>query len=137
MMTDHFPSPLQGEFLNNGRCLMLTDNFLFVDGDTSILVPSGFVCDFNSVPRGLWNYFPPWEYPEAGVVHDFLYRYAPNDITRVEADQIHRRILEIGGASWVKRNLSYRFLRLGAGGAWDRYRAGKTGSTKCGQDSSL
>lgn len=41
----------------------------------TITVPFGFSTDFASVPRGLWNLFPPdGSYTAASVVHDWLFR---------------------------------------------------------------
>ena len=118
MKSQHFPNPLRGEFLKNGEEFILLDEFIYENGDTRIEVPKHFVSDFNSVPRGLWNIFPPWQYPEAGVVHDFLYRTHPEGFTRKQADQIHQDILKILGCPWIKRKASYRMLRWFGGGAW-------------------
>jgi hypothetical protein len=117
---DHFPLPLIGELKENGTLIELEAPFAFVDDDYIIAVPAGFVCNFNSVPRGFWNIFPPWKYPEAGVVHDYLYRY--NGLTRKEADLIHRRILELKGCPWWLRHTAYAALRLFGGRTWDTYR---------------
>lgn len=117
---ENFPFPLTGTFTDNGRRFALAAPFVFVDGEVKVEVPAGFVTDFNSVPRGLWNFFPPWEYPEAGVIHDFLYRF--NGMSRACADVIHLRILELKGASWWKRYTAYAGIRVGGGAAWDRYR---------------
>ena len=122
----HFPHPLQGELFRNGQTILLTAPFVFQDGDLTVEVPDGFSSDYNSVPRGLWNIFPPWMYPEAGVVHDFLYRY--NGVTRAEADRIHRRILELGGCSWIKRQAAYLALRAAGWVPWGRYRRAETSS---------
>lgn len=126
-----FPlGPLAGEFYDHGRKLVLLRSFAFKDGDRYVLVPKHTTSDFNSVPRGLWNVFPPWHYPEAGVVHDYLYRNGgypePSRVrppfTRAEADAVHRRILELKGASWFLRWASHRALRLFGGRAWDSAR---------------
>jgi len=45
------------------------------DGAWTITVPSGFVSDYASVPRGLWWLFPPHQYPEPPVLHDYLYSH--------------------------------------------------------------
>jgi hypothetical protein len=121
LYSEHFPRPLRGDITDNGYYIVLFEPFQFVDGDTSILVPAGFRSNWNSVPRALWSFFPPWEYPEAGIVHDFLYRYG--GVKRSRADSIHRRIMEIGGASFLKRTASYLALRVWGGITWDRYRA--------------
>jgi hypothetical protein len=39
-----------------------------------IEVPAGFITDFNSTPRLLWNVLPPTECAEASVPHDLLYQ---------------------------------------------------------------
>lgn len=112
-----FPlGPLAGEFYDNGRKLVLLRPFAFADGEVYIEVPAQATSDFNSTPRLLWRVFPPWHYPEAGVVHDYLYRNGL--LTRAEADAIHRRILELTGASWFLRHMAYRALRIFGGGAW-------------------
>lgn len=121
---EHFPFPLDGDFVDAaGETFMLDSVFVFVDGEVRVEVPEGFVTDFNSVPRGLWNFFPKSQYPQAGVVHDFLYRY--NGVSRKTADQVHKRILTLSGCGVVKRNLAYAFLRAGGWKPWARYRAGE------------
>lgn len=123
---DHFPlGGVCGEFaLNrNGRELRLTEPFQFDDDQMGITVyiPDQFVTDFNSVPRPLWVWFPPWECPEAAVVHDWLYRY-PGTLTRADADAIHRRVMEIQGERKSKRNTVWLGIRLGGWRPWNKYR---------------
>src|SRR5688572_8939607 len=38
-----------------------------------IQVPADFVSDLNSIPRFLWWASTPTDFPEAGVIHDYLY----------------------------------------------------------------
>lgn len=117
-----FPlGPLAGELYDNGRKLVLLRPFAFVDGAERVDVPALATSDFNSTPRIVWSVFPPWRYPEAGVVHDWLYRH-PGDRTREACDRIHRRVLEVTGASWVLRQTAYRALRWFGGRAWNGYR---------------
>lgn len=55
---------------------------------TRIVIPTGFVTDFASVPRALWNLLPPTgRYTRAAVIHDFLYR-TPGLCTRAQADAV-------------------------------------------------
>ena len=123
MSAHNFPKPLKLEIHEAGRLATLTEPFTFVDWDeafepvTLVEVPAGFETDFNSVPRGLWNFFPPWEYPEAGVVHDYLYRH-PSVHSRAAADRCHRRILELLGCPWWKRWPAWIALRLFGWGPW-------------------
>jgi hypothetical protein len=127
---EHFPLPLIIHPVDNGtRCILMAP-FVYQDSfpwnkDFIVKVPDGFDCDYNSVPKFFWRLFAPWEYPEAGVVHDYLYRY--NGVTRQQADQVHRRILELGGMNAALRTGVYGFLRAFASGPWNRYRAEQTG----------
>jgi len=117
----HFPHPICGTFLGDGRRFILSEAFTFLQpGQEPIVVPQGFITDFNSVPRGLWNWFPPWEYLEAGIVHDYLYWLGKN--TRQEADEVHRLIVGLKGANILKRRVIYLGLRVGGQGSWDDYR---------------
>lgn len=140
MVSSIFPLPLNGEFSDDGRRLTLDTSFVYDDKEKGILVvvPAGFQTDFNSVPRPLWGYFPPWQYPEAGVVHDWLYKYpdryslpklkappfSPPALSRQQVDDIHRRILDLKGCRWTKRQVAYAALRVGGWKPWNRYREG-------------
>lgn len=130
----NFPLPLRGDLTNKGRRITLFAPFIYSDPEKEILVevPAGFISDFNSVPFGLWNLLPPWEYPEAGVVHDWLYKHPKGFyrgpkrdevcLTRSEVDDIHRRILHLEGASWPKRQAMWAGIRVGGWRPWNRYR---------------
>jgi hypothetical protein len=119
----HFPlGYVTGQFKDAGRHLTLTEAFLYVDaGGVSIEVPRGFETDFNSVPRGLWNFFPPWEYTAAAVIHDWLYRY-PGTRSRADCDAMHRRLMEIDGASRFLRVSAWSQLRAWGWKPWNEYR---------------
>lgn len=42
--------------------------------EEGVVIPSGFITDFASVPRLLWSIYPPTgRYSKAAVVHDYLY----------------------------------------------------------------
>ena len=118
---EYFPLPLVGEVLDNGFSFMLTHPFIFTDGEEKYEAPAFFVTDFNSTPRGLWNYLPPWEYPYAGVIHDLLYRF--NGVSRLKADGVHRRILALSGCRPTKSTTAYLALRAFGWVKWNEYRA--------------
>ena len=132
-----FPNPIDGKFsFENYRQFTLDSDFVYddVEKDIRVVVPAGFTTDFNSTPTLVWAYFAPWEYPEAGLVHDWLYR-SPDafgstaqkpPMTRQQADDVHRRILHLRGCRMTKRNIVYAVLRLVGGVVWNRYRALKT-----------
>jgi hypothetical protein len=106
-------------------------------------VPAGFITDFNSTPRLLWNLLPPTECGEAAVPHDLLYQLGVLNgraISREDADAVHRELVAwIGSAddpathdpdvpprqplaAW-RRFAYHRGLRLGGWRAWGTYRA--------------
>ena len=129
-----FPYPLAGRFEDHGRRLVLTRRFVYKDDDLGIkiVVPKDFETDFNSSPRGTWNTFPPWEFPEAGVVHDYIYRHPsgaygrnkePKNLSRGECDNLHRRVMHLLGAPWWKRQAMWAALRAGGWKPWKAYRA--------------
>jgi hypothetical protein len=76
-----------------------------------IKVQAGFITDFASVPRGLWNLFPPnGTYVPAAVVHDWLYRRTIID--RKICDRVFEEAMQCLGVSWFTRKLIYRAVRL-------------------------
>lgn len=121
-------TPLRTEHITGQMKWVVTDWFKFRSAvlGRDIEVPPGFVTDFHSVPRGLWNILPPHENPESGVIHDFL--YVVNGCTRKEADRVHKEVLEVidkahpGKADGWKRQLMYLGLRVGGWRAWRKYR---------------
>lgn len=74
----------------------------------TIVVPSGFVFDGNSVPCITWWVSPPSDFLEAGCVHDFFYRY---DDDRKLADRVYKEILKALGMGRCRREFRYLMLR--------------------------
>lgn len=121
---------------DNPRKVTVMAPFEYRDPEKDILVrvPAGFVSDGNSVPKAAWSYFAPWECPEAGVVHDWLYD-APGAFTRLSTgeppsapldkascDDLHRRIMDLKGFRWSKRQLIWGILRTCGFLAWNAHR---------------
>lgn len=113
-----FLSPLVIEYLN-GKTYRLVQGFGYQTaiGDLGeIRVPVGFKTDFASIPRGLWNIFPPTgAYGKAAVIHDFLYRCTMVD--RKLCDQVFLEGMETLGVGWLTRRLMYRAVRIFGGAA--------------------
>lgn len=105
------------ELSDDGRYGTLRAPYFYENPEISVLVPDGFVTDFNSVPWGLWNFFPPWEYPEAAIVHDFLYRH-PDITSRALADRTHRSLMLENGAPRFKAWAAWTALRSFGWLAW-------------------
>lgn len=133
MTSSHFPLPLAGVFEDDGRRFTLSQPFVYRDSEKDLVVevPAGFRTDWNSVPGALWSWFAPWEYAEAGLIHDALYKNPSGfqsrslrpPLTRAQCDDIHRRILDLKGCRWTKRQAIWLALRAGGGVAWNRHRA--------------
>lgn len=80
----------------------------------TIVVPAGFVTDFASIPRGLWNLFPPTgKYGPAAVIHDFLYRDTKFD--RELCDQVFEEAMEVLKVNFFARKIIYRAVRMFGG----------------------
>ena len=114
-----FQTPLILEY-GDGHEWRLVQGFRY---DTDLLaagavyVPAGFETDFASIPRGLWNIFPPTgQYGKAAVIHDFLYR--KSGVPRDKADKIFLEAMEVLGVGWLTRHVIYRAVRLFGGGAY-------------------
>lgn len=79
-----------------------------------IIVPEGFVTDFASIPRGLWNIFPPLgPWARAAIVHDYLYSTAGlyGRYTRKRCDDIFVEIMKILKVAAWKRTCMYYAVR--------------------------
>jgi hypothetical protein len=80
-----------------------------------IIIPIGFETDYGSVPRGLWNLFPPTEQHCACsyILHDFL--YSTKYFNRYICDQALLNGLKSLGISQIKCYAIYYGVRLGGG----------------------
>jgi hypothetical protein len=107
----------------------------------SVCVPAGFVTDFASIPRGLWNIFPPaGPYAPAAVIHDFLYRggrfegpvinnysQVGRRPTRREADAIFYDVMRELGISPAKRSVIWLAVRAFGRRAYQEAHVSKVG----------
>ncbi len=116
-----FLTGLQMTPLLGGERLWLLDaDFIYASPllNTTVTVPEGFICDLNSIPRPFWSFAPPTDFPHAGIVHDFLYRYKL--VPRPEADAVYREALGACGAGPVRRFIRYWGVRLGGRCAYNK-----------------
>lgn len=110
-----FDSKLIVEKLDDGRNWKVVRSFKYTtkNGEV-IIVPKGFITDFASIPRGLWNIYPPTGgYGHAAVIHDYLYR--ETDWEREKCDKIFLEAMESSGVNWINRHIIYRTVRLFGG----------------------
>jgi hypothetical protein len=86
-----------------------------VAGGDVIHVPAGFVTDFASVPKALWNILPPTgKYGKAALIHDYCYR-TPGIASKANADSIFLEAMTALGVGWWTRNTMYRGVRYFGG----------------------
>lgn len=107
--------------INNGTFTLLSPLVVSRSGTTTLIhVPTGFVTDFASIPR-IFRCFAPKHGPglrRAAVVHDYLYRTKNTGYTRAQADEIYRAIMRSTGASPVRRENRYFWVRLLGGSSY-------------------
>lgn len=86
-----------------------------------VTVPAGFESDGASVPRLLWSSISPRLDPRTlrgAVVHDYLYRTAPENWTRKEADTLFYEFIREDGLSWWAAKKAFWGVRLFGGKSW-------------------
>lgn len=109
-----FLSPLLLEYLDDGRTYRLLAGFVYKTAlvpEGAVYVPAGFVTDFASVPRVLWNILPPvGRYGKATVVHDYLYRCTALD--RATCDQVFLEAMQVLGVGWWTRRTMWLAVRV-------------------------
>jgi hypothetical protein len=127
-----FLSPLELEYLD-GVTWKITAPFTYhigaPDGVESVQIPIGFVTDFASVPKVLWNLLPPvGTYGKAAVIHDWLYQDRVIDgpclrvCTRAEADAILFEAMTVLAVGFLTRWTIYLGVRVGGWVPWSTYR---------------
>ena len=115
MADPRFRHPLDLEYIDGHQWKVLSafDYYTDVPPVPVISVPVGFVTDFASIPRPLWNVFSPTgTYGKAAVIHDTIYRTATLPVTRAGADAIFLEAMTALSVNWVTRNILYRGVRI-------------------------
>lgn len=124
-------SPVWHGTQTDGINWFLLDDFLYYsDLLGTISVVKGFITDFASVPRPLWNVYPPWgKYGCAAIVHDWL--YWTQTTTREIADAVLGEAMICSGCDKVTEADIYAAVALFGEFAWDsNARLKKSGYTK-------
>lgn len=111
-------------------------------GNHVLVIPAGFESDGASIPRPLWSLvgmYPDGLIRAAALVHDFIYQhggYIPMNnhqlskskfiwnscrlvVTRKQADQLFRHIMELSGIKSWRCTLAYHAVRLFGRGNWN------------------
>jgi hypothetical protein len=92
-------------------------------GKDKIIVPKGFKTDLASIPRILWNIYPPQlsNYVMPAIVHDYLYS-CPNKRSRQYIDNIFYSLLIHNGVSTEIAVKFYLGVRLFGGEYFESHR---------------
>ena len=100
---------------------LVNDVPVLINGQPHV-IPAGFITDGASVPRGLWNLFPPFgKYNKASLLHDYLYQFGT--MTRAQADWCFLEAMKELGVGFLTRWAMYFGVRAGGWVAWDWYAA--------------
>jgi len=123
-MNPEFPDPLDLQDNNNETYTLLAP---FRYGPSAIArhiidVPAGFITDFASVPKIVWNILPPdGPYGRAAVVHDYLYstKGLGGELTRAQCDGILLEAMKALAVGGLVQAVIYRAVRLFGQSHWD------------------
>lgn len=116
-MQPSFHTPLKLEYLD-GKNYRLIEAFSYDSSLETITVPAGFVTDFASVPKLLWNLLPPTgQYGKAALVHDYLYR-THGYSSKIVADAIFFEAMKALGVGRCTRNIMYLAVHLFGGSSY-------------------
>lgn len=128
-----FPLPIRLEWTAPRRGVF-TAPFAYISKTVGrVEIEVGFDTDFASVPRGLWNLYPPdGPYSPAAFIHDCLYWHQALceggiPITRKQADTVFLEAMGDLGIGWVTKHVLYRSVRLGGGTPWEENRRKRLG----------
>lgn len=105
----------------------LVEDFVY-ESDTfgRITVPAGFVTDFASIPRVVWDLLDP-EDPVilyGSIIHDYLYTVAGRvpglaiTLSRNQADQLLIETMALNGAHAALRGTVYEAVHLFGSSHW-------------------
>jgi Protein of unknown function (DUF1353) len=128
-MSGYFPaapklSPLWKDGKTDGVNWYLLEDFVY-NADSigavppqQIIVPRGFITDFCSTPKALWNLFPPWgKYGCAAIVHDRGYWF--QDCPKPYVDTLLLQAMEALGCDPVTCKAIYEAVAIAGQFAWD------------------
>lgn len=135
-----FTTPLDLRYID-GRKWEIRDPFEYhldhLGSTERVIIPTGFITDFASIPRVLWNILPPTgRYGKAAVIHDWLYQkqiitvlwpevgkaVGARLVDRAEADHILLEGMQALEVGWLTRSTIYSGVRTGGWVTWDKYR---------------
>jgi hypothetical protein len=106
----------------DGRTWTVDDLFSYIatNGDR-VNVPGGFITDLASIPRFLWDVWPPeGKYTSAAIVHDRL--YTTQFFTRARSDEILFEAMGDCGVDWWSRHCIWLGVHWFGWWAWNGHK---------------
>jgi hypothetical protein len=99
--------------LTGRRQRLDTEGAADLQGQSKTIHRPGGVCDRFRVRAGgvRWLILRSGRYTKAAVLHDYLWRHCPDDITRSEADGLFRRALQDLEVPFLRRWLMWAAVR--------------------------
>jgi hypothetical protein len=120
-----FLSKLRVEQMNEDDWILLEPlRYYSAILDREVVVPQGFVTDFQSVPRlPIIYWYTGNKAQAAGVIHDWFYRTNTEDITRATSDAILAEAMEALGYWKIRSWFVWAGVRVGGYWSYDERRA--------------
>jgi len=112
--------PVLQPFADNKQWMLVRAvNYRVGQSSQTIVVPSGFVTDFASIPTVFASFGlgPNGLYSKAAIVHDYL--YWSQGCTREQSDNLLMIAMKESLVGAVTRDLIYDGVRSGGQSAWD------------------
>ena len=92
--------------------------------DLELVVPSGYVSDWASIPKLFWRLFPP-NYSESrhgSILHDYIYSHLYLYFSKSFADRLLRDCMRHDGAGKLASTAFYLAVSVGGCGGWSECR---------------
>ncbi|MCS3766152.1 hypothetical protein HNP12_000191 [Aeromonas hydrophila] len=97
----------------------LHEDYYVKTSKVSFIIPAGFITDLASVPKIVWNLYPPFGlYTGAAVAHDYLYRNPKMRMTREEADSVFLEVMHQANVRKAKAQLMFVAVRAFGGSSF-------------------
>ena len=114
-----FTGPLRLEVAGPDLWMVVDEPLVWVDGDTRVSVPVGFVTDLASIPRALRGLLDiNGRSRRPAMAHDWMYTSQP--FPREQCDEIFRKALIAEGESEEAAWIYWEGVRIGGASHWDR-----------------
>lgn len=119
--TDQAPGSDLVRGVGNGKFWIVQEELEWIIGHTNekIVVPKGFVTDYASIPKDLWNkgLEPHGFYNRAAIIHDYL--YWSQGCTRDQADRLMVIAMKESNVGTIDGFTIYTGLKIGGRIAWN------------------